>query len=102
MVAYSVYHVIKNGHLDAIQRASQANNYSSILDLARALADAYAIKFPRAREDQRSTSSSSDPGDTSGKCAAAVGHRDCCKPECADLAVGEHHPSCSAAYLLSP
>lgn len=52
VVAYSVYHALRNGHLDAVQRAWNANSYERVLGLAQSLADAFAITLPRRQETQ--------------------------------------------------
>ena len=47
VVAFSGYHVLKNGHLGRIQRTEASNDYRDVISLTRSLADAYAIKHPR-------------------------------------------------------
>ena len=55
VIAFSVYHALKLGHLNLIQKAATENDYGEVLNVTHATAAAYAIKHSRHQEPLRRT-----------------------------------------------
>ena len=47
VIAFSVYHAVKLGHLNKIPKAVTENDYREVLNVTHTTAAAYAIKHPR-------------------------------------------------------
>jgi hypothetical protein len=119
VVAYSVYHALKNGHLVTIQHAASSGDYGDVLVRTRALADAYSLKhcsrplgggvfriatpaLPHSSRDRLNPDF--DHHELRPLCSQPVGAdeldpREFCEPECSDLPAGTHHPGCSQVAL---